>query len=162
VVVAKTIAVALLLHAVFTVTLPYVILRSTAEYSWASFDLGPARWSGVVLMSVGAYLYVWSLAHLLGRETSAIPGAEATNLQTDGWYGRLRHPLLLGVVLILLGEPLWFGSFPLLAYALLYWIWLHAFVALKEEPSLHARFGKAYADYCARVPRWLPRVCSDS
>jgi protein-S-isoprenylcysteine O-methyltransferase Ste14 len=158
VVVAKTIVVGVLLHAVFTVTLPYLILRSTAGLPSTAFDLGSARWSGVVFMMFGAYLYVWSLVHLLLRETSAVPGAEATHLQTDGWYGRVRHPLLLGVVLILLGEPLWFGSLPLLAYALLYWTWLNAYVAFKEEPRLHARFGSAYADYCRRVPRWLPRL----
>ncbi len=27
-----------------------------------------------------------------------------------------------------------------------------------EEPLLRERFGQAYDDYCARVPRWIPRL----
>ena len=30
--------------------------------------------------------------------------------------------------------------------------------SLVEEPGLRRRFGAEYEEYCARVPRWLPRV----
>ena len=33
----------------------------------------------------------------------------------------------------------------------------HYQVARVEEPRLRQRFGQSYADYCAMVPRWLPR-----
>jgi protein-S-isoprenylcysteine O-methyltransferase Ste14 len=154
----KTLAVAVVLHGVFTVTLPYLILRLTAGTAWAHVDLGPARWAGALLAAFGAYLYVWSVIRLLRRNTSAIPGQTATALQRDGWYGVVRHPLLLGVVAILAGEALYFASPPLAAYAAAYWIWLDRFVAFKEEPELRRAFGPAYDDYCREVRRWLPRV----
>jgi protein-S-isoprenylcysteine O-methyltransferase Ste14 len=70
----------------------------------------------------------------------------------------MRHPLLLGVVLILLGEAIAAASLALLAFAFAYWLWLHAFVSVKEERDLGQAFGKQYASYAARVPRWIPRL----
>ena len=92
------------------------------------------------------------------RRTSAIPGKEATVLVTHGWYGRIRHPLLLGVVAILFGEAVFFSSLALLGYALAYCLWLTLFVALKEEPDLRRTFGDSYDSYFRDVPRWIPGV----
>jgi protein-S-isoprenylcysteine O-methyltransferase Ste14 len=78
-------------------------------------------------------------------------------LETAGWYSHVRHPLLLGVVLILLGEAVFWHSFILLAYALAYWTVLNAFVVWREEPELQLAFGEAYTRYCRVVPRWIPR-----
>ena len=79
-------------------------------------------------------------------------------LVTHGWYGRTRHPLLLGVVAILFGEAVFFSSLALLGYALAYWLWLTLFVALREEPDLRRTFGSSYDAYCREVPRWLPGI----
>ena len=154
----KTIAIAVALHGVFTVSLPWLILTATSDSSWAWLPLGPLRWLGPALIAFGVYLYVWSVARLISRQTSALPGQAPTALECDGWYARVRHPLLLGVILILLGEAIAFASLALLAYALLYWLWLHVFVTRREEPELVAAFGQAYREYCQRVPRWIPRV----
>jgi protein-S-isoprenylcysteine O-methyltransferase Ste14 len=94
---------------------------------------------------------------LLQRDTSALPGVAPTALDTSGWYGRTRNPLLLGVVAIQLGTALVAASLALLAYALLYWLWLHAFVTRREEPDMKRAFGDAYTRYAAAVPRWIPR-----
>lgn len=154
--VLKTIAVGVVLHGLFTVTIPWVLLRHTA--AWAPLPLGPLRWVGVGLVAFGAYLYVWSVVYLLRHQTSAIPGERPAHLQVSGWYGRVRHPLLLGVVAILLGEAIGFASLALLVYALSYWLWLHAFVTLREERDLREAFGDAYTAYARAVPRWLPRL----
>ena len=115
------------------------------------------RWLGIPLVAFGLYLYVWSLVKLLQRDTSALPGVAPTALDTSGWYGRTRNPLLLGVVAIQLGTALVASSLALLVYALLYWLWLHTFVTRREEPDLERAFGDAYTRYAAAVPRWIPR-----
>jgi protein-S-isoprenylcysteine O-methyltransferase Ste14 len=144
------------LHGLFTITVPWLLLRHST--AWPALPLGPLRWVGGALVAFGAYLYVWSVAYLLKRQTSAIPGERPARLQVSGWYGRVRHPLLLGVVAILLGEAIWFASLALLAYALSYWLWLHVFVTVREERDLREAFGDAYASYAREVPRWLPRL----
>ena len=157
-VVVAFVATAIVLHGIFTVGIPVLILDRTEGLAMLHPDIGLARWLGVGLAGFGIYLYLWSAAHLLRRRTSATPGREATVLLTRGWYGRTRHPLLLGVVAILLGEAVFFSSLALLGYALVYWLWLTAFVALKEEPDLRRTFGADYGAYCREVPRWIPRL----
>ena len=151
-------ATAVVLNTVFAVGLPLLVLRLTAGPAILNPDIGAARWLGAGLGAFGIYLYLWSAVHLLRRGTSAVPGTEATVLVTHGWYGRTRHPLLLGVVTILSGEAVFFSSLALLGYALVYWLWLTAFVALKEEPDLRRTFGADYDAYCREVPRWIPRL----
>ena len=154
----RTLLAASVLHGVFTVGLPALILRRTAGLSMLGVDVGQARWLGVALAGCGIYLYVWSAARLLRSRTSAIPGGKPAVLVTDGWYALTRHPLLLGVVMILLGEALFFESWALLGYAAAYWLWLAAFVVMKEEPDLRRTFGARFDAYCREVPRWVPRV----
>ena len=153
----KTIVTATLLHGAFTVGLPALILPCTDGIALLATNLGQLRWLGAVLVGFGIYLYVSSAVCLLRHDTSAIPGDRPAVLVTDGWYARTRHPLLLGVVLILVGEAVFFSSLAVAAYALTYWLWLTAFVVLKEEPDLRRAFGEQFDDYCRDVPRWIPR-----
>ena len=150
--------VALLLHGIFTVGLPWWLLASTSEAAWSRLPLGPARWLGLGSCGFGAYLYVWAAVRLVTRRTSALPLQAASALETKGWYSVVRHPLLLGVVLILLGEALVFESWVLLAYGCVYWLGVDRFVVRPEETQLHASFGDGYRRYAAQVPRWIPRT----
>ena len=154
----RAILAAVALHGVFTVGLPTLILRHVQGIPRLTADIGQFRWLGAALAAFGIYLYGWSAAHLLQSRTSAIPGAKPTVLVTDGWYARTRHPLLLGVVTILLGEAVFFSSPALAVYALTYWLWLTVFVLLKEEPDLRRAFGARFDAYCCGVPRWIPRL----
>jgi protein-S-isoprenylcysteine O-methyltransferase Ste14 len=155
--IALTIGAALALYAVFIVGIPWLILSAAHDIAWLRVPIGPLRWPGVLLIAFGLYLYVWSLVRLLQRDTSALPGLQPTALDTSGWYGRVRHPLLLGVIAIMFGEATVTASLALLAYAAAYWLWLHIFVTRREEPDLRRVFGDGYTRYAAEVPRWLPR-----
>jgi protein-S-isoprenylcysteine O-methyltransferase Ste14 len=152
----KTIAAALVLHALFTISIPWLIVWWSADARWAVVPIGPLRWVGAALVGFGIYLYVWSLGRLLARRTAALPGLMPTTLQTSGWYARVRNPLLLGVVAILLGEAVFFASLPLLVYACIYWLQLHWFVVVREERDLRRAFGAAFDAYAREVPRWIP------
>lgn len=153
----KTVAFAALLRGGFTVSLPVLIHRWTEGIPLLATPIGQLRWLGAALVGFGIYLYVWSAARLLRSQTSAIPGVIPAVLVTDGWYGRTRHPLLLGVVTILLGEAILFSSVAVLGYALAYWLWLTLFIVLKEEPDLREAFGAQFDAYHRDVPRWIPR-----
>ena len=88
--------------------------------------------------------------------TQASPFDEPSRLETGGAYRWLRHPQLLGIYLLLLGEALWFGSLWLAGYALVV-IVASARVAVRaEEARLDAAFGTAHAQWAARTRRFVP------
>ena len=92
----------------------------------------------------------------VGRGTHA-PFEPPRSLLADGLYAWVRNPMYLLYVAVVLGEALVFRSLVLVAWAAALWLLAHVFVVAVEERALRRRFGSAYADYCARVNRWLPR-----
>jgi protein-S-isoprenylcysteine O-methyltransferase Ste14 len=86
-------------------------------------------------------------------------------LVVAGLYRHVRNPQYIGVVLVVLGEALFFGSFVLLGYVAFFMVGYHLFVRFYEEPTLARRFGEDYTRYCAAVPRWVPKrmsTCSNN
>jgi protein-S-isoprenylcysteine O-methyltransferase Ste14 len=60
--------------------------------------------------------------------------------------------------LILIGECLLLRSAGLVIWAGAFIVANVIYIRLSEEPGLRARFPGSYADYCAAVPRWRPRL----
>ncbi|MHA1380393.1 MAG: methyltransferase family protein [Candidatus Helarchaeota archaeon] len=75
-----------------------------------------------------------------------------------GPYLYTRNPMILGVFLILLGESLLFGSFPIFLWAVFFIGMDHLYTIAIEEKSLIERFGQDYQNYMKKVPRWIPRL----
>lgn len=123
------------------------------------------RWplviAGGALLAVALGLALWvrrwmSAAMLLGLPEIA-PGRSPPRLVTDGPYAHVRHPRYLELTVGLLGYALLTNY---LATWVLYLIALPALYAVivLEERELRERFGAAYAEYCRRVPRLIPRL----
>jgi len=92
----------------------------------------------------------------LGRHLSALPAPPGhAVLRTDGAYGVIRHPIYAGLLMASTGWAVHRARpEPLVAVGLLSVV-LHV-KAGYEERLLRERFGAAYDDYAARVPRLLP------
>lgn len=82
---------------------------------------------------------------------------EESALLTRGIYARMRHPRYVGAVLGYVASACLANYLFLWAVLPLFLLLLHA-VVLLEERELIDRFGAAYADYMARVPRYLPLI----
>jgi len=81
-------------------------------------------------------------------------------LVISGPYRWVRNPMYLGMGVILLGEGI---TFPRLMNTMLImtaslWIAVTLFIIGYEEPTLRAKFGDGYIDYCKHVRRWIPRL----
>lgn len=113
---------------------------------------------GTLLAMAGAAAVIDCFARfaLEGRGTPA-PVLPTEHLVVSGLYRHVRNPMYCGVVSLILGQALLFGSAELLLYAALVWIGFHAFVVFYEEPTLRARHGAEYQTYCGEVRRWWPR-----
>jgi protein-S-isoprenylcysteine O-methyltransferase Ste14 len=146
-----------LLPGTVTVALPYWLWSS--GLAARPLGLGALRVLGAPLLAVGVAVLswcVWDFASA-GRGTLA-PVDPPQLLVTRGLYQRVRNPMYVGVISILLGEALLLDSRGLLVYAAAVWLGFHLFVLLYEEPHLRREFGASYDDYRRRVPRWVPRA----
>jgi protein-S-isoprenylcysteine O-methyltransferase Ste14 len=123
------------------------------------FGIGALRWIGVALIVLGSLPLLSSFARFAwdGLGTPA-PIAPPANLVVTGFYRRVRNPIYLALLIILLGEALLFGDEGVAAWGVLFWLFTFAFVVIYEEPMLRQQFGEAYRTYCKNVPRWVPRV----
>jgi protein-S-isoprenylcysteine O-methyltransferase Ste14 len=154
----------LLLEAIiFTIVVPgtaTIWLPRDVLGLWGNVSRAPwAVWhvAAVVLIAIGFAVYarcVWDFA-ARGRGIPA-PIDHPKQLVVTGLYRYVRNPMYVGVLLVMLGEALFFRSLPLLEYTLLWLAIVHTVILVYEEPNLRRKFGSSYDDYAAEVGRWIP------
>jgi protein-S-isoprenylcysteine O-methyltransferase Ste14 len=114
---------------------------------------------GAVLFLIGLALVIWTVTLLgkVGRGTLA-PWDPTSRLVVRGPYRYVRNPMITGVGTMLAGQAVFFRSWAIAVELVLFGAVNAIYFPLVEEPGLRRRFGAEYEEYCARVPRWLPRV----
>ena len=119
----------------------------------------PFRAIGILLMAAGIAVVLEAFARfaLQGIGTPA-PIHPPRHLVVSGSYRYVRNPMYVALTALILGQALFLGDKNLLAYAILPWLVACIFVLLYEEPTLRKTFGAEYENYCAHVPRWIPRL----
>jgi protein-S-isoprenylcysteine O-methyltransferase Ste14 len=114
---------------------------------------------GWLLVLPGAAVLVHAFAAFAwrGRGTPA-PSAPTERLVVEGAYRHVRNPMYVAVLALVLGQVLLFASPGLFAYLVVIGATMASFVRVYEEPTLREAHGPAYDEFCANVPRWLPRL----
>ncbi len=122
-------------------------------------DVEPVRAvRGAPFVAGGFALWVWTvrLFARIGRGTLA-PWDPTERLVVEGPYAHVRNPMITGVLAVLLGEALIFGSTAIAIWAAAFAVINHVFFLAYEEPAVERRFGDEYRRYKENVPRWIPR-----
>jgi len=115
----------------------------------------PYRYGGAVVVALGLALIVWAAALFRRAGTGIVPFSDATALVGAGPYRWTRNPMYLGMAAILLGAAIVLGSVtPFIVIPAFMALITERFIAPEEE-MLGKVFGQSYADYKARVRRWL-------
>jgi protein-S-isoprenylcysteine O-methyltransferase Ste14 len=125
----------------------------------------PAGWIPIAL---GAALYFLCATQFLlrgggtpnisfAKHFAFLIGREPLRLVQNSIYRYSRNPIYIGVVTVVFGEALRFGSLNLLIYAGALCVWFHLVVVFIEEPHLRKTRGEAYLQYCRETSRWAPR-----
>jgi protein-S-isoprenylcysteine O-methyltransferase Ste14 len=161
--------VARLRHVLAIAMLPFVVavlvplwiarrygIAPAAEMSAASVGLSVVA---LGILGVGLALFVTSLRRfdVEGQGTLA-PWDPPRRIVVRGPYRHVRNPMISGVIFVLFGEALFLQSWPHAVWAAAFLAINVVYIPLVEEPQLRRRFGDAYADYCRRVPRFVPRL----
>jgi protein-S-isoprenylcysteine O-methyltransferase Ste14 len=120
-----------------------------------TIDGDAARWTGVAVFTIGSVLRLAPVL-VLGRRFSGLVAIQSDHkLVTDGWFGLVRNPSYVGLLLQTFGWGVAFNS------------WAGALITLLVVPPLIARinseerlladhFGAAYQSYRARTWRLIP------
>jgi protein-S-isoprenylcysteine O-methyltransferase Ste14 len=152
----------LILPCTVVVVVPYTLLRREARASLPDGS-SVATWlhvsAGATLFLGGFVLFAWTVGLFArqGRGTLA-PWDPTKRLVATGPYGHVRNPMISGVLLMLLGEALFWSSRSIATWAGVFLIVNQVYFVILEEPGLVRRFGDAYRTYRAQVPRWIPRL----
>jgi protein-S-isoprenylcysteine O-methyltransferase Ste14 len=110
---------------------------------------------GLVLVAIGVAFAFSALGIFKKRSTTTIPFERPTSLVMSGPYRFSRNPMYVGLTLIYLGvagtrAELW----PVIVLPVLL-AYVNFIVIPVEEQYLREAFGDSYAQYSARVRRWL-------
>jgi protein-S-isoprenylcysteine O-methyltransferase Ste14 len=114
---------------------------------------------GLAVTGAGLYLLITTilLFRNIGKGTLA-PWAPPEKLVVFGPYRYVRNPMITGVLIVLGGEAIVFGSTAIFVMFVLFFIINHIYFIRSEEPGLVRRFGDQYIRYMKNVPRWIPRL----
>ena len=116
---------------------------------------GRALAVGGSLALAGLALGVLSIREFRRAGTSVVPGEPSTTLLETGPYRFTRNPIYIGLVILYFGLAIVLTSAWMLVLLIPVLIILQRGVVEREEAYLKAKFGQAYRQYQARVPRWL-------
>jgi protein-S-isoprenylcysteine O-methyltransferase Ste14 len=113
---------------------------------------------GALLAAAGLFIMGKTIASfaVIGRGTLA-PWNPPQHLVVQGMYAYVRNPMILGVMLVLLGEAAALSSRAILTWAVVFFLINTTYFILLEEPGLERRFGEEYVQYKRHVGRWIPR-----
>jgi protein-S-isoprenylcysteine O-methyltransferase Ste14 len=144
------------------VFIPAIILLLTRD-SWFSPEFAnPSQiwfWLALLPASIGFALCVWTVKGFIKHgEGTPAPWDPPRKLVIRGPYGYSRNPMITGVLLLLLAEALFFHSWPIAAWMILFFLGNAIYFPLVEEKELEKRYGDEYLKYKAHVPRWIPRL----
>jgi protein-S-isoprenylcysteine O-methyltransferase Ste14 len=136
--------------------IPWLITR------WELPDYGVAgrvaQGIGVVLIVAGLVPVVHAFTQFAKAGGTSVPLAPTQRLVVTGFNRFVRNPMYVGLLVVILGQALLFGSIDLVVYAVVMWVVSASFVHWYEEPTLMRRYGAGYDTYRYNVRAWIPRL----
>jgi protein-S-isoprenylcysteine O-methyltransferase Ste14 len=144
---------------------PPIVALLVAVTMWAVAAFGPQLRMSPFARDVIAGLFAFAgiafdllaLATFRASRTTFNPlkPGRASALVTHGLYRISRNPMYVGSALLLLGWAVYLSALLPFAGIVAFVAYITRFQIRPEERALAALFGEEYANYAARVRRWL-------
>ena len=144
--------------AIFAISLFIVIIFNNHLLAFNSVLSGVILTLGTLLIILGVGLVIYTNKEFLKIGKGTLVPAPPKKLVVAGVYRYVRNPMIIGGLMIILGEALIFSSIELLILFAMIFIVNHTYFVYSEEPGLIKRFGDDYIEYKKNVPRWIPRL----
>ncbi|MBT8233416.1 MAG: isoprenylcysteine carboxylmethyltransferase family protein, partial [Bacteroidia bacterium] len=110
----------------------------------------------LILLILGSSILISCVVifYTSGKGTLA-PWNPPKHLVQTGLYKYSRNPMYVGVLLIMLGWTLYYGSWNLMIYSFIFSVAFNIRVKRFEEPWLLENFGESWLKYKSEVRRWI-------
>ena len=147
--------ISLILPVTVLIVVPLAIERDITAYSAITLFIG------LIFMLLGVSVLAWTISTFIriGKGTLA-PWSPTKKLVTEGIYGHVRNPMIMGVLTTLIGESLAIYSLNIMIWAILFFFINTLYFIVYEEPDLERKFGDEYREYKSHVSRWIPHFRS--
>jgi protein-S-isoprenylcysteine O-methyltransferase Ste14 len=138
----------------------YLYTIFAAAFEWPTvarqrfFQSETVAWVGVLFCLAALLLMLWSLVSFRQSFRIGIDTDRPDALVTGGAFALSRNPIYVALIMMATGQFLIFPNWiPLIYLGGAAWL-IHRQV-LREEEFMRGHYGRAYADYCNRVRRYL-------
>ena len=152
---------------IFTLFVPAIVgigipQAMAAEDRVAASPVFVLRVVGGSLFVLGVIGYFWCAALFVRAQGTPAPIFPTKSTVVSGPYRINRNPMYCSVLAAVFGQAIFYQYWVLAAYGVALAVGFHLFVVLYEEPNLRTRFDGDYEEFCRRVPRWIPRLKSQT
>ena len=135
--------------------IPYLILGSPSTATFKN-SLSSIQYIAIFIFAAGVAILFYCISMFAVKGKGTLSPADPTKkLVVSGLYKFSRNPMYIGVMLMLIGEAVFFSSSRLWIYTTIVFIAFNLFIVLHEEPRLREDFGTEYQQYLKTVRRWL-------
>lgn len=146
---------------IFSFILPVTVLILVPRWIEREWTIANGFQTGVggLVMLIGLSIVIICISAFIriGKGTLA-PWSPPKYFVVTGLYLYVRNPMILGVLIVLIGEAITFSSISILQWAGAFFIINTVYFFILEEPQLEKRFGDDYRVYKKSVSRWVPRL----
>jgi len=115
----------------------------------------PLTYLGAIPIVFGFVFNLWADSLLKKRATTIKPNKKPTSFESGGPFRISRHPIYLGMVLILIGTAIITGCLMISVTSLIFAVIMETKFIPLEEKNMEKVFGKKYLDYKKRVRKWI-------
>lgn len=116
---------------------------------------GPAKFVGYALIAFGAFLPAWGARLFHQHETNILPYKDPDRMVKTGPFGFSRNPMYLGMLMVLLGVSVLYGTALSFIFPLAYFCVANGYYIPYEESRMAEAFGDEFLAYKSKVRRWL-------
>jgi len=115
----------------------------------------PYNYLGILIIIFGIILNLWTDSLFKKRQTTIKPHEMPNFFISSGPFRISRHPMYLGMILILLGVAVFLGSLISFVFPIIFVMIIEKLFIPMEEKNLEKKFGDKYIAYKKRVRKWI-------
>ncbi len=115
----------------------------------------PITYVGYALILLGVFLPAWGARLFRQHQTNILPYKDPDRIVKTGPFSFSRNPMYLGMLLVLLGVSIVYGTMLSFIFPLAYFSVANSYYIPYEESRMTEVIGDEFLAYKAQVRRWF-------